>query len=416
MGYNGGTNKRGYYRHVNGMYSKSSYKSGSRIFTNTILGGLGLLASAGSALSTSSEDLSLDNCRTPKHFNPKKQRIKFILWGIIAILCPIGSFVTFELTDMWLSICVLIFGFIETMIAVGITTPTGNIDYIYDNEVERVNRECKTNRIILIALHSILFILNLYPIVLFAIYYMGFSYGSPAPIKSWDGGTTSIAFFIVLIKLVINGSLIVETLRDKRSVEYFQIVSKKEDNHSEMSKSTILEKSTTSSILDSSKVKGAIEDPNSDFVPECDTVLPIQDIKLSPINGTYMESFYGASGTLHIGTTSASISFCFPGIDGRYKSTYFSIPEEKIDNYIQAYEKNWQIAEKLLEQAINFPNVELKQTGDMGMYIVVKNDFASIYLYCYELPIHSKKACFEMIEALRKAKLRITQVREKLFG
>ena len=52
MGYNGGVNKRGYYRRNHGMYKKSSYRSGEKILSGIILGGLGLLATAASAAST----------------------------------------------------------------------------------------------------------------------------------------------------------------------------------------------------------------------------------------------------------------------------------------------------------------------------------------------------------------------------
>jgi len=53
MGYNGGINKRGYYRRYHGMYRKSSYRSGEKILSGLILGGLGLVAAAASSTSTS---------------------------------------------------------------------------------------------------------------------------------------------------------------------------------------------------------------------------------------------------------------------------------------------------------------------------------------------------------------------------
>lgn len=46
MGYNGGINKRGYYRRYHGMYRKSSGRSGEKIVSGLILGGLGLIAAA----------------------------------------------------------------------------------------------------------------------------------------------------------------------------------------------------------------------------------------------------------------------------------------------------------------------------------------------------------------------------------
>ena len=43
MGYNGGINKRGYYRREHGMYKKSSYRFGEKILSNFIKGGISLL-------------------------------------------------------------------------------------------------------------------------------------------------------------------------------------------------------------------------------------------------------------------------------------------------------------------------------------------------------------------------------------
>lgn len=53
MGYNGGINKRGYYRRYHGMYSKSSYRSSEKILSGLILGGLGLISAAVSSTSNS---------------------------------------------------------------------------------------------------------------------------------------------------------------------------------------------------------------------------------------------------------------------------------------------------------------------------------------------------------------------------
>lgn len=52
MGYNGGINKRGYYRRNHGMYRKSSYRSGEKILSGLLLGGLGLVAVAASSASS----------------------------------------------------------------------------------------------------------------------------------------------------------------------------------------------------------------------------------------------------------------------------------------------------------------------------------------------------------------------------
>lgn len=51
MGYNGGINKRGYYRRYHGMYRKSSYRSGEKILSSLIIGGLELISTAASSTS-----------------------------------------------------------------------------------------------------------------------------------------------------------------------------------------------------------------------------------------------------------------------------------------------------------------------------------------------------------------------------
>lgn len=51
MGYNGGVNKRGYYRRYHGMYRKSSYRSGEKILSGLIISGLGLISTAASSTS-----------------------------------------------------------------------------------------------------------------------------------------------------------------------------------------------------------------------------------------------------------------------------------------------------------------------------------------------------------------------------
>lgn len=420
MGYNGGTNKRGYYRRNHGMYSKSSYKSGEKILSNTILGGLGLIAAAGSALAGASDSLPTDIDRTPKHFDVKKQNRQFIGWGIIALLCPIAGFLTFEYADFWMFFSVLLFGFLETVIVVAISTPAVNAwhekDYIYEDEVDSTAKNCKKNRRILIGLYIALFILNLYPIGLFIIDCLDVFRKVHFPIYGWDGGETSIPIILVCIKLFINGAFIVKILQKKIVVENYKIIRKRTDDTE--NKGQILMTDESMPTITESSNSQVNKQPLTQVSSE-ESIKPlslIEDIKLPKISGSYREKFWGPYGSLYIYATSATISFCFPGPDQRYKSTYFHISEEDIDKYILAYNKNWQIAETLLEQAKTLPNTDLKQKGEMDMYIVVRNEYVSIYLYHYHLPLHTKKECDEMILSLEKAKIRIKQIQERLFA
>lgn len=420
MGYNGGTNKRGYYRRNHGMYSKSSYKFGEKILSNTILGGLGLIAAAGSALADASDSLPTDIDRKPKHFDAKKQNRQFIGWGIIALLCPIAGFLTFEYADFWMFFSVLIFGFIETVIVVAISTPANNAwhekDYIYEDEVDSTAKNCKKNRRILIGLYIALFILNLYPIGLFIIDCLDVFKKVYFPIYGWDGGETSLPIILVCIKLFINGAFIVEILQKKIVVENYTIIRKRTDDTENKAKIIMTDESMPT-ITESSNNQVNKQPPTQVSSEESIKSLSlIEDIKLPKISGSYKEYFWYPYGTLYIYANSATISFCFPGPDQRYKSTYFDISEKDIDKYILAYNRNWQIAETLLEQAKNLPNTELKQKGEMDMDIVVRNEYVSIYLYYYHLPLHTKKECDEMILSLEKAKRRIKQVQERLFA
>lgn len=79
MGYNGGINKRGYYRRKHGMFRKSSYRSGEKILSGFILGGLGLIAAASStstiksSLSRTRKSTTMQSAYTPP---PKPLSVK----------------------------------------------------------------------------------------------------------------------------------------------------------------------------------------------------------------------------------------------------------------------------------------------------------------------------------------------------
>ena len=153
--------------------------------------------------------------------------------------------------------------------------------------------------------------------------------------------------------------------------------------------------------------------PHSDNLKINETVE--SDIKLPSISGEYVEPFKYPYGKLHVDSKGASIRFYFPGPDARYKGTHFNIWEEDIDKYIQAYQNNWETATQLREKAKETPKTELKQVGEMRMNIVATSRSFTIYLHQYHLPIYYKKDYEEMVMLLKRAKLRIKEVRSKLF-
>lgn len=148
---------------------------------------------------------------------------------------------------------------------------------------------------------------------------------------------------------------------------------------------------------------------------EEDGVVNTSDIKLPQISGEYVEAFQYPYGKLHISSNTASIQFYFPGPDARYRGTFVFIAEEQLDNYIKAYINNWKRGQELHLKAKDVPHAELKEYGEMGMSIVAKKSGYTVYLQSYHLPISSQKEFEDIILQLRRAKLRIQEVRAKLF-
>lgn len=208
MGYNGGLNKRGYYRRNNGMHSKSSIKSGTKLVTDIFFGGLGLIATLGnSSLDKSNNLVKLQNNKV-KHFNPLHQRIKYIILGIFAILCPITGITLFKIASWWIFFCVLVCGSIETIICITSLPVINSNNYIYKNEEQHVKKICKGNLNILRGLYIVLFILNLYPLFSHDLYL--------------------ITFILVMFKLIVNIDLIRSSFNNEiKTEEYSDIRSQK---------------------------------------------------------------------------------------------------------------------------------------------------------------------------------------------
>ncbi|HJG88351.1 hypothetical protein [Barnesiella viscericola] len=205
MGYNGGINKRGYYRRNHGMISKSSMNFGSKILTNSFLGGLGLMGSLKrNLLEESNKYPDLENKKV-KHFNPIHQRLKFVIFGIIAILCPIAGFVLFEFFNWWIFFSVLICGFIEIAICMFMISPNAENSYVYKAEEQYVKKVCNGNLNILRGLFIILFALNLYPILF---------------------DLSIISYVLVCLKLLITADLIRASFKREINIEaYANVIS-----------------------------------------------------------------------------------------------------------------------------------------------------------------------------------------------
>ncbi len=395
MGYNGGINKRGYYRREHGMGSKSAYNSGSRMLTNLLFGGLGLIALGGQSLFKAIEDTSSnfsllsDDIKTSKkeHFNPKRQKTRFLILGIIALLCPIIGFCTYEFADWWMFFSVLVFGSIETTVC-ALNLPSRDISkYINKDEQELVETKCKSNLKILRAFLIMLLILNLYPIVLLILDFIPFNRlisineTSHLYFMSWEG--SGITIVLVILKLLLNAVLIAFSFsKDPEMLtEYGNIIAREEVQNNNKSK----------------KQQNRME-----IIPQADT--PHLDSSSSEpsvkLKGRYTESL-SSGGELHVSARGWSIQYYFPGPDRRYNGTSVSIYEEQIDKYIEAWKHNFQKYEELKATIPEEGNFETY--GEMGMHIRI-GFLGGVCLKDYHMPIRTADSLQKVLEDYEYAK------------
>lgn len=398
MGYNGGTNKRGYYRRFNGMYSKSSYRSGEKILSNFILGGVGLLATGAKAISKMSDNMPYDNLYKEEHLNLRIQKAKYIICGILSIICPIAGYISHAYYGWWLFFSMLIFGGISVIINCITALFETNFTfgkYIYEDELEHMTLECrkilKTHKIFMIAAS----ILNIYPLIFIISEII-----TPPPYGEIKIGFLSILLTIFNIGLPI--AFAGGSFYDLKTL------------NKTLSKNTRRRRTKTAETGSTTNKNAKSSNSGHDSSAEEDETLKLE-IHLPKISGEYVEPFYGQHSKLHIRPHSADIQFYFPGPDLRYNGTFFQITENEIDAYIQAYKINWLKAKELYEKAQELPNTELKITGEKNMEIWATNKYFTIYLHKYHLPIATEKEYKDIINQLHIAKLRIEEIRQKLF-
>lgn len=408
MGYNGGINKRGYHRRKNGMYSKSSMKSGSKILSDSIFLGLGLLSLAGKAITDIANNSPTSTITKEIHFSPKKQRRKFIIYAILAILCPIAGCLTYIFADWFMFFSVVFWGFIEICICTYFFLATekhapdlDKIYYIYEDEKDTVSKECEINLQLFKIPSIILFVLNLYPILLYIKESCEIYWNIDNIIWfGWDGGDDlGFTFSIVIFKIMlINPAIIFACFtKGKRTAETYDEI---------LPRPQIKPDSPT---LNTTQVNN-IEINSAKTEPK-QTELISHTTKLPKFNGEYIEDFKTPYGELHIKQHEAFIKFIFTKSDG----SFFCIKEKNINQYIDAYRQNWALSQELQKKAQKYPYKEITQKGKMDMNIVVSKKSTTLYLYDYYVPIHTKDECELMIYLLQKSKNKIKEIQAKLF-
>lgn len=121
-----------------------------------------------------------------------------------------------------------------------------------------------------------------------------------------------------------------------------------------------------------------------------------------------------SGGTLIIYTNSWEIQYYFPGPDRRYKGSFITINGKYIDNYINAWENNFNKFEELKKQH-KFKNGQINLDGEAGMNIVVGGILEGVYLSNYRMCIKHYAGIQQIVNDYRKAK-QIAEKIQKLFN
>ncbi len=204
MGYNGGVNKRGYYRRNNGMYSKSAYKRGSKITDNIFTAGLGLFSILGGALIEAANNYVPQS----KPLNIMLNKFKFFICTIIALSCPILGWYLCIFEDWWISCSLLLFGTIEFFAFAFINVFPYELEKEYYFEKTKFNKQVNHSKKILLGgliVNFVLALLNTYAI------YLLFDF------RHDDDG--AIAIILAFIKIGINVFYVCDFYKSLRRFE-----------------------------------------------------------------------------------------------------------------------------------------------------------------------------------------------------
>jgi hypothetical protein len=415
----------GYRRTGSNIFKTRSNKKMTSLVSKTMA--YGMLAPFAALDSMSSSGHSTYIPGDSKHYNPRKHKLKIIICGILALLCPIAGLVLFVIPhvhhfnwllchylnwclyyDWYMFFSVILFGFIELlvfMIALDdevtycLENSSGGIiyshvyKYIYQDEFDSVSKEYCKNLNIIIRIMIATTILNLYPFILLFSGLWWLDFGS------------EITFILALLVVILNIVFIIVALKNKKYKDVWEI--RKRPKTEEKNNANFNSKPNNHN----DKINPVNKYNVSNNTQQSNT--NVSNFPIPKINGEYTEEFMDNYGTLRIGSTHAQIEFYFPGPDARYKGTFISIQENEIDKYINAYKNNWKTAEELQKKVLG-TNTEFK-CGEMDMNIIVSQNSIELCLSHYKLPIYSKEECDDIINHFNIAKYRIKEIRQKLF-
>ena len=412
----------GYRRTGSNIFKTRSNKKMTSLVSKTMAYGMMAPFAALDSMSSSGHSSYIPG--EPKHYSSKKHKLKIIICGILALLCPIAGLILFVIPhlnwflyhylnwglyyDWYMFFSVILFGFIELlvfMIALDdevtycLENSSGGIiyshvyKYIYKDEFDSVSKEYCKNLNIIIRIMIVTSIINLYPFILAFLGLWGLDFGS------------EITFILALLVVILNILFIIVALKNKKYKDLWEIRKRPKTEE----KSSANSNSKSHNYNDKTNLVNKRTESNNGQQSDVD----VSNLTIPKINGEYTEEFMRNYGTLRIGSFHAFIEFYFPGPDARYKGTFISIQENEIDKYINAYKNNWKTAEELQKKVLG-TNTEFK-CGEMDMNIIVSQNSIELCLSHYKLPIYSKEECDDIINHFNIAKYRIKEIRQKLF-
>jgi len=127
---------------------------------------------------------------------------------------------------------------------------------------------------------------------------------------------------------------------------------------------------------------------------------------LMSTDSTYEETL-PCGGRLRIFRDNWEIRYFFSGRDLRYKSTFKTIPGEEVEQYIQAYQKNWIDFIALKAATPKGNNVVKYADADMTISI---GAFEGVFLVAFHMPINSDAALESMVGGYRYAQTRVDRI------
>ena len=128
---------------------------------------------------------------------------------------------------------------------------------------------------------------------------------------------------------------------------------------------------------------------------------------------TYSEKL-SCDGTLAVTTKGFRIRYYFPGPEARSRGTFVDVDGARIEEYIQAYEANWNTYRQL--KASIPSGGEFQQEGQLGMQIRIGRFNEGVCIQAYHMPLKTEDEVQANIAssryAMERAAKAITMPRE----